>query len=265
MRNNRLLWGLILLIIGVLLLLQNLGLLSINIWGLLWPLFLILLGAFMIWGLTSRRRPSETRQLSIPAGSAQEAVVSFHHGAGKLYVSAGLPSSEILSGQFEGGVVEDVQQNGPSTLVRLSAPTENMVFPPFGPGSYGYSWDCKLNPDIPMTLEFRTGASESDLDLSGVKATSVRLETGASSTRLVLPANAGLTRASISAGAASLKVEVPDSTAAHIRVKSGLSGINIDTRRFPMTGDGYESTDYPSEINRAEIDIEAGVGSISVR
>ena len=86
------------------------------------------------------------------------------------------------------------------------------------------------------------------------------------STDLRLPERAGFTRAEVHAGAASIKIYVPQGVAARINVKSGLSGINIDSMRFPPAGNGfYQSADYASAANRAEIYIETGVGSIDVR
>ncbi len=264
MRNTRLFWGLFLLLIGALLLLQNMGILSFSIWGVIWPAFLILLGIQFLGGFSFGQRNQETTQLSIPLEGATESTISFNHGAGRLFVTGGAASDTLVAGTFDGGVVQDVQQNGSNKRIRLSASADNFFFAPFGANRYGYSWNCSLNQEVPLSLEFHTGASESDIDLSNLKVTYLRLETGASSNRLTAPANAGLTRASISAGAASLDIRIPDGVAAHIRVKSGLSGINIDQNRFPKGMDGYESMDYAGAANRIDVDIEAGVGSISV-
>lgn len=130
--------------------------------------------------------------------------------------------------------------------------------------SQGLTWDINFNPDIPLKLDLRTGASENILDLSGLKVTDFRLDTGASSTNITFPANAGQTYARIHTGAAGLKIRIPDGVAAHIEVKSGMAGININPTRFPHSASGYESPDYAASTNRADIHIETGVGSVDI-
>ena len=84
--------------------------------------------------------------------------------------------------------------------------------------------------------------------------------------RARLPTSAGQTRVVVKAGAASVDLYVPYGVAARIRNQSGLSGNNFDTARFPRTsGDTYESPDFASATNRADISIESGIGSVNVR
>ena len=70
----------------------------------------------------------------------------------------------------------------------------------------------------------------------------------------------------VEAGAASVNVRVPDVTAARIRVKEGVMSVNVDTNRFPQLDSGiYQSTNFDASQNRTEINIESGVGSVTVK
>jgi len=81
-----------------------------------------------------------------------------------------------------------------------------------------------------------------------------------------LPAAAGYTRARLKSGAAHLFVRVPQDVAASIRIKSGLSGVNVDTSRFPMVEQNmYRSPDFDMAPHRVEIEAETGVGSLEIR
>ena len=92
------------------------------------------------------------------------------------------------------------------------------------------------------------------------------IDTGASSTEVTLPANAGNTLVDIDSGAASVKVSIPTGVAARIRVKSGIASVNVDSNRFPRQDGGlYQSADYPTAANRADITIDTGVGSVDVK
>jgi hypothetical protein len=126
-------------------------------------------------------------------------------------------------------------------------------------------WDVRLNDGVPMTLDMETGAGESRVDLSALKAQGIRLKTGASSTEMTLPARAGKTRVKVTSGAASVVLRVPDGVAARIAVESGLAGITIDQSRFPRSGNGYESADYGRAENSVDIQVETGVGAVEIR
>ena len=57
MRNNAIFWALILIFVGFVLLLGNLGIISVS-WTVIWPLLLIAFGGWLIWGaLIAPRRP----------------------------------------------------------------------------------------------------------------------------------------------------------------------------------------------------------------
>jgi cell division protein FtsI (penicillin-binding protein 3) len=91
------------------------------------------------------------------------------------------------------------------------------------------------------------------------------LETGASSVNMTLPAR-GASILDVEAGAASVNIRVPDTTAARIRVEEGVTAMNVDTTRFPrLNSDLYQSANFDSATDRAEINIEGGLGSITVK
>jgi len=126
-------------------------------------------------------------------------------------------------------------------------------------------WWFGLNREIPLSLDFRTGAGDTRLDLADLRVTYLRLQTGASATDLTLPGGAGHTRVDIRAGVASVIIRVPSGVAARVRARGALASVSVDRQRFPRAGNVYQSLDYDSAANKADIDIETGVGSISVR
>ena len=95
--------------------------------------------------------------------------------------------------------------------------------------------------------------------------TDLQLKTGASASEVFLPAYAKMTTVKIGSGAAAVSVHVPPGVAARIHVKSGLASIDVDPRRFPRDGEWYVSPDYGTAQNRAQIEVETGVGAVSIR
>lgn len=267
MRKSTLFWGVILVLVGILLLLNSLGFLAVNVWNLIWPLFLIALGLWMLWGVLVGPRSVEAEDVAIPLEGAGRARVRIHHGAGRLRVGAGAGPGELVTGTFSGGLDYRARRDGDVLDVEMRTPAG--IFPHFvmpwnwGPGGM-LDWSFGLNSETPLSLDLETGASDTWLDLAGLRVTDLRLQTGASATDLTLPANAGHTRVEIGAGAASVTIRVPSGVAARIRVKAGLAEINVDTRRFPRLGDVYQSANYDTAPNKVDVDVETGVGSVDV-
>ena len=184
-----------------------------------------------------------------------------HFGAGHLHVGVAGPGL-LVDGEYTGGV--NVERGGGPGRVRLSAPTR--------PTSWAwdrapYTWTMGLTAEVPLRLRVETGASDADLDLSALQVVELRLRTGASETRVTLPAAAGYTRVDAEGGAASIRFRVPDGVAARIRSTMALASSDVDTARFPRNaaGSAWESPDFESAANRVEIEARGGVGSVSVR
>jgi hypothetical protein len=266
MKRGSLFWGVILILVGALLLLGTF--LDVNVWSLIWPLFLIMLGLWILWGIVVGPRSVEAGEVTIPLEGAGQARVRIRHGAGRLHVNAGAGLDELATGTFGGGLDYRVRRDRDMLDVEMRVPAEGFPHfaPPWmwGPGG-ALDWSFGLNDEIPLSLDLETGASDTRLDLTDLRVTDLRLQTGASATDLTLPANAGHTRAEIRAGAASVNVRVPSGLAARIRVRGGLAAITVDQNRFPRTGDVYQSVDYDTAPNKVDVDIETGVGSIDVR
>ena len=263
MKRDNLVWGVLLVVLGGLLLLDNMGLLprSINIWSLFWPLALIGLGVSWVIGSFSGSGQRET--LSIPLEGAESARVKFQHGAGELHINDAAAPDQLLDGAFSGGVVSDVRRDSGEVRVDLRIPDGSFTWP-FGPGRV-LDWRVGLDRQTPLTLEIEGGANRILLDLRNLRVRELCVETGASSTEIQFPTQAGETRARVQAGAASVDMQVPQGVAAHIQVKGALSTTQIDQARFVRVGDGYESPDYASAENRLDLVVETGVGSLSIR
>lgn len=263
MRSSRLFWGLVLAAAGVILLLQNMGVLPGSFWMVLWPFMLILIGAWILLGPVIGRGEWKTEQVSIPLNGANEAEVRLKHGAGRIRVYALQTQGELLSGSFEGGLVHE-NSGGLMPRITLHPPESAWIFPWMGSHT-GFNWNFGLNRDIPIRIKVESGAGEAVFDLVDLLVKELSIETGASSTEVTLPARAGHTQVMIKAGAASVKLRVPEGVAANIHIQSGLSGNTINTQRFPSLGGGaYRSADYDSATNQIDIRIESGVGSIDV-
>ena len=260
MRRNYLFWGSVLILLSALFLLKALGITN-DVWGYFWLLAVGLLGVWFIVRAIWRPKGEEGEQVVIELKGAQQASLRLNHGAGRLRIGAGAGAGTLLSGKFSYGLDYKTEMVGDKLEVRMRSASN------FGPFiGEGFDWNFDLTRDIPISLTINSGASESRIDLSELRVPYLKLETGASSTTLTLPAQAGNTLAEINAGVASVDIRVPEGVAARIRIKEGLSARSINSARFPrLEGNLYQSPDYDQAANRVELNIEAGIGSISIQ
>ncbi|HNT77445.1 MAG TPA: hypothetical protein PKH77_20725 [Anaerolineae bacterium] len=264
-RRSNLFWGSVLLAIGGLLLLENLGLLDflgVSVWSLILPLGLIGLGIWVLWSSSHPQAAFETEELSFPLEGTEEAHVSLDFGAGEVILSGQPAPGVLLSGTFD-GVTSELTHEGGRT--RLTLKTPPIVGWPIsiGPG-YRRRWSFSVSDAVPVSLTVHSGASDNRLDLRALKVRSLRLESGASSTHVTLPENAGYTEVRGSGGAASITLHVPEGVAAHIHAGGAIASVSVNQARFPRVADGYQSPDYAAAANKVDIHLDMGVGSISI-
>lgn len=262
MRVNNTFWGGIIIIAGLVFLLDALKIIAVNVWGIIWSVALIAVGVwFLSWAL-GYRREEETENVSVPLGGAEEARIVIRHGAGRLTVEGGADAKEVLSGTTRGGFEFRKKLTDGKLNVDVHAPGRMYVVLPF---VQPLIWSLKLNGQVPLELEVRGGASETNLDLSQLKVTDLRFRTGASDTILTLPSQEDHTRAEVHCGVASVRINIPETVAARIRASGGLSNISIDRHRFPRSGGYYQSPEFDSSEHKVDLYLSMGVGSVTVR
>ncbi len=261
MRRSTTFWGIVFIIVGLIFLLDRFGLFgNIQIWSLVGPLFLIFLGVWILLGMVFRPKYDVVNEV-IPLDGAASAQVRLNHGAGNLDVFSGAASGNLLEGEFGGGLEKSVRTEADQLKVSLSMP------PQFFPGDWSgrrLYWKVRLNPAVKQEMEVSSGASSMNINLEDLLVSRMLLKTGASSTDLVLPKNAGFTSVRIEAGAASVNVRVPEGVSAKIHARGGIASISVDRSRFPRQEGFYRSPDFDTALNKVEISIDTGVGSVDV-
>jgi len=261
MRRGYLFWGTVLLLLAALFLLKAVGVID-DVLGFFWPLVLILLGVWTIIAIYLPKRFDDGEAFSVDAQGVGQASVKFSSGAGRVEISAGAEAGKIISGTRAVGMNLKQSLDGDKMTVQIeSGPS---VLPFIGPSSG--VWKYHLTKDIPLSLEVEAGASQVKLDLRELRVTYASVETGASGVTIHLPEKAGNTVMDVEAGAASVDILVPDQVGARIRVKEGVSALNIDNARFPrLDGGYYQNAEYDTAANKVDLTIESGVGTIKIR
>ena len=258
-------WGSIFIFAGGLLLLNNLGILQINIWRLIWPSLIIAMGVWTLWSATKGKDTLETEEIALPLEGTKQGKMTLSFGAGQVKVHGRADEGKLLKGSFSGGVKVVSKKDGDSIDLNLSPASTEFIFA-IMPWTWGArEWDFGLSKEVDWQLHLEMGASDTQVDLTDLRVTDLEVDTGASNTKIILPANAGQTHVDLDGGAASIVFEVPEGVAARIQVDSGLAAIDINRERFPRVGGYYKSPDYETAANKVDINIDFGAGSLSVR
>jgi hypothetical protein len=261
----RIFWALVLILVGVLFLLINLGILPPDSWNYVLPALFILGGIGLLIGWRGSRADTPTVQASEPLNGAARGELTLKHGAGRLALTAGTDTNLVFSGTFVGGVEKKTSRAGDTVIIELRTPGAYSASDNF-PFARRLDWDISLNPTLPLALKYEGGAANTRLDLSGVPLTNLDVSTGASSTDIILPMPRETMNVRFNSGAASVILRLPPTAPASIRGKMDLGSLNLDTHRFVSQGtDLYQTSDYVNATDRIDILIQGGVGSVEIR
>lgn len=285
-------FGILLVLLGALLLLQTMGVVSWSLWLELWrfwPVALIAGGVSIILGrrfpvlaslvvvfllvatvgaaaffIATDEESFVVSEFAEPLDGVELLELEVEFGAGELLISD-LPagSTDLLQARLSGAgsnpaLVSNVVRSGNRVEVKLEN-VQNSLFNL----NINRKLDVKVARDVEVNLLIQSGASDLDIDLERLQVTDLDIEAGAASAELTTPATAGFTDATIGIGAASLEVTVPEGVAARIRVDAGMSSVDIDDR-FPKVNGVHESPGYDTAERRLNLEVDGGAASIEV-
>ncbi len=289
-------WGIFLLFLGVVFLLQTLDVLPWGLWGSLWrfwPVLIIIIGLgillrrYNVWLVSLlilailgaclgiaiwQYGPSPpagvtTKSYSEPLGSLERARIDIDFTAGSLTMSS-LPSSlpnfveaDSEAKDGEARIRADFHRQDNEGRLYLSTKQVNRHFW----GEAGIRWEVRCTRNIPLTIDIKSAASNVNLDLSQLEVIELQLDIDAGNCRVKMPSSAGITHAYIEVDAANLEVTISDGVAAKFKADVDLGNLQVDKSHFPKKGDYYMSQDFESAENRVELEIDCDIGRVWVK
>jgi len=287
--GTKIIWGLTLVVLGVLLLLESLGVVNLDFAALwrLWPLLIVLMGLSVLalrgWvalvisiiatvgivglavlamtgtlGSTGQYR-SETFKVGQSSGEVQEAEVRIKAGAGSLGI-ASHDEATVATGTIDGNSVhlkQDVAVFGNVQRVELSTDRDTQWWQ--GGGRSDLS--VRLTKKLPVALSIDAGATDLNADLTDVITRSVNIDSGASKVWLKLGEKQATSTVSISTGASSVELLVPQNSGVQLRLDGGLSSRQLPDDLVKGDNNTYQSPDYDKKERKIIIDIDMGVSS----
>lgn len=289
-------WGILLLFLGVVFLLQNLNVLPWGLWGTLWrfwPVLIIAIGASIllryqnIWLVTAlvlamlfaclgitiwqygAAPPAEriSTAYSEPLGSLEQAQVEIDFSGGSLAVGS-LPPESLnfmetgsATRNSQTSLKADFHQEDSEGRLLLSLERGGWEFWSKGENS----WQLMFNGSIPLTLDIKSAAGNISLDLSQLQLTELAVDADLADYTMKVPSSAGIVHAHINADLSNLEIIIPDGVAVKLVADADLSILKVDENRFPRKGDYYMSQDFASAENRIELELDCDLSRVQVK
>ncbi|MBF7096548.1 LiaI-LiaF-like domain-containing protein [Alkalibacter mobilis] len=296
MKNKNLLLGVVLICIGALWFLDNLGFIDysprylVNSIADLWPLLIVILGAGMIinnktadrilWvlfflvilvysfilqygnplsnNMSNNKINKDTYsypltqsvsngELDIDIGAAkftldklsETNLIELDSNIDELYVD--------VSGDEN---LKSVKIDNKGNMINIGDSSENEL-------------DLYLNSSIDWDIEINTGAVDSDLDFSGIKTNSLKINLGAGKMKIKFGDTIEHTNFVLKSGVSDIAIYIPKESALKINMAGALNSTNLDQLNLDKNESTYISEGYAGAENTIDMNIEMGLGKLT--
>lgn len=287
----------ILIGIGILFLLVNV--LDIS-WGRLWPLILVILGLYLLFGRNSIGSPTKTGYFSAPLGDTKSARINLNLSVGEASITPLTGSDKLIDAEVHYIGEMDFSVSGESEKIVTLRQTSDSGLHWINPATWfanfdGLPWRVGLTPDVPLDLNVSGGAGRSELNLHGLNITGLKLQGGVGQMIVSLPASTnsynvqiqgglGETRLNfladtsasirIQGGVGQIIINTPSDAALRLRSRGGIGSVDVPSRLIRTAGGDsdfelgktgtWETPDFVTAAHKIEIDYEGGVGTLRV-
>jgi hypothetical protein len=295
MKTSRLFWGLFLLTIGVLVLLDKTGVFVAhwNVAWKFWPVVLVFWGIALLVGgkavrlvaaavaavvlgfvlvsmfnmtwfdgecstapITQMQEMDESFDPSI-----KQATFSMESGAGSF--SIGDTTSQLVHVITEssfGSYRLERNQDAEGVRVSLELNGNHAAWPP---GRMRNLVQVNLNPAPVWDVRLDVGATRLNCDLQAFRVNRLQVNAGAASIHLTLGDREPETSVDIDAGASSIVLRVPSSAGCEVHLDAPMSSKKLPG--FTKEGKGrYVTENFESAVKKVHVGLDAGVSSIKV-
>jgi hypothetical protein len=286
----------ILIGLGVVFLLNNLGVLDWSVWDLiirLWPVLLVAagldiligrrstLGALLSLVLTvilvggalwlyaaglSIGSAGPGQEISQPLDGATKAEIVLGPAVGSLHVESLQETDHLVAGLIHTVTGERVSRDfevvGDTAAFTLESHGQ-FAGPFFGSHGGRWGWDLGLSPDVPLDLRISFGVGRSDIDLTDLTISDLEVDMGIGLTHLTLPSQ-GRLDARVDGAIGNTVIVIPRGMEARIQFDTGLAARQAP-QGYRQQDDVYVSPGYAGAENRVDLKVSQAIGNVTVQ
>jgi hypothetical protein len=162
----------------------------------------------------------------------------------------------LASTPADAGVAPTATQNGGTIAVSLTSTGRQ------GPAALR----ILLSSGVDWRIRLDGGATEESVDLSHARLAALDFGAGASHIDVSLPRPVGTVPVTMSGGASSFQLHLPDGVPARVRFAGGAGSATVDgtVRQGIAGGTTIDGADWTGATNRYDIDNTAGVSDLTL-
>lgn len=294
MNTGKVFWGLLIVVVGVVLFLGNLGVIDRGFWHYIfrfWPVLLIIWGisillgdsrstiwvilflmvvtfgaAIFFWNSSGYKNikhqfTTGNENMQIPA-EIEVASLKLDYGAGKLNIDGN--SERTLVFAYHDPIADpkiDYNTKGNKIEYKIKQASANFI------NSLSTDlpreWNFSLPQGVIWHLDLDFGATKGDLDFREVDLKSLDLDMGAGDVSIWLGDRGLETNIEIDAGASKVKVIVPDTMELKIKTDGGLNATNLDELGLIKIGN-YYVTEGITSSSKLILEFDGGVSKFEL-
>ncbi len=297
MKVKNVLWGLVLILTGILFILRNIGVINFSWFNFLqlWPaifvlwgisllplkeylkivLIVVVLGIFTVFVLDSDNNWNihllwNNNDNMEYFESYQDFSLPYNDSVTTAHLELDAAAGSFIINDTTNDMLYFEKHGGGSNYDYISSITGNKTNIQISRKKHHFSFNEKhhkiyiqLNPNPVWDIDLEAGASSVKYDLSQFKVNSININSGASSFNLKLGKLYPKTDVTIDAGASSFKINIPESAGCDMVISSVFSGKNFVG--FNKIGTGhYRTSNYDSATQKIDINIDAAVSSYTI-
>lgn len=292
MRKNNIIFGVILVFIGLFILLNNLDIIRWSIIEValdLWPLVLIAVGAsivfnknrvasILIWVgflviIVAYGFYLQYSQYQLPANNNPDIsyelesnikTASLELDLSGVDLKIGSSNTDLLDGYIGNPRVDkkiDYTNGGERAKIvfKENVSRVNLV------RNKGYNSNFYLSNNITWDIDGDIGAVDGDIDLRNLKVNNLDLDFGAGDINLLLGSNVDNLNIDLEAGATNIDIVVPEDLGVKVKLDGGLKQSNLKELNWNLVNDWYISPNYDAALSKASINVDMGVGNFELK
>jgi hypothetical protein len=211
-------------------------------------------------------QPGPSFSVSEPLSGATSAKLAFDGGAADIALAS--TSGDLINAKGTspyGTPTLSVARSGSNADVHLALNDSHGTV--VGPAFVSTKIAVGLSDAVVWDATLNTGATNIVADFSALKLSALTLKTGVSNADLRLgqaPAGTSVPVV-VKAGVSSVTIRVPQSAELRVRASNGLSSLQVPSGLVKQSDGTYQTPGYSAGGTGYDIQIESGVGSVTIR
>ncbi len=293
--------GFVLVTIGILLMLGNMGIISWSILGgfsRIWPLILVAVGlnmffnnhvavkmltftglivALVIAGLAFPKNDDWNIHFDMDPSSGNEKAIRKEYpmesGISSAELNLKVPAGAIkirgqeenlLNARYPGYDAKDTVVTADGGRRKLFTLDGGKLVIGFNDSEHFMDYSYELNNNIPWDVSIDAGATDADLDFRDTILKNLELNSGAGDIELKIGKIDKKAIVAADVKASDFRISIPEDVGYKAVIRGAIKDVTISSHDYVREGDVYTSVNYDTANQKVDMNLDVGVGDITI-